>query len=90
MLDMNQKLDVALVGSTAGGVAISLIDIQTILGILLIVFQITIIIIKLVMTIINKMKKNKGNISDIVPDVIQAKNDIEQIIKSKDDNDEES
>lgn len=90
MLDMNQKLDVVLVGSTAGGVAISLIDIQTILGILLIVFQITIIIIKLIMTIINKMKKNKGNISDIVPDVIQAKNDIEQIIKSKDDNDEES
>lgn len=90
MLDMNQKLDVALVSSTAGGVAISLIDIQTILGILLIVFQITIIIIKLVMTIINKMKKNKGNISDIVPDVIQAKNDIEKIIKSKDDNDEKS
>lgn len=87
MLDVNQKLDVALVGSTAGGVAISLMDIQTILGIMLIVFQISIIVVKLVLTIIKKMK-NKENISDIVPDVIQAKNDIEEIIKSKDDEDE--
>ena len=89
MLDVNQKLDVALVGSTAGGVAISLMDIQTILGIMLIVFQISIIVVKLVLTIIKKMK-NKENISDIVPDVIQAKNDIEEIIKSKDDEDEKS
>lgn len=87
MLDVNQKLDVALVGSTAGGVAISLMDIQTILGIMLIVFQISIIVVKLVLTIIKKLK-NKENISDIVPDVIQAKNDIEEIIKSKDDEDE--
>lgn len=87
MLDVNQKLDVALVGSTAGGVAISLMDIQTILGIMLIVFQISIIVVKLVLTIIKKMK-NKENISDIVPDVIQAKNDIEDIINSKDDEDE--
>jgi len=87
MLDVNQKLDVALVSSTAGGVAISLMDIQTILGIMLIVFQISIIVVKLVLTIIKKMK-NKENISDIVPDVIQAKNDIEDIINSKDDEDE--
>lgn len=87
MLDVNQKLDVALVSSTAGGVAISLMDIQTILGIMLIVFQISIIVVKLVLTIIKKLK-NKDNISDIVPDVIQAKNDIEEIIKSKDDEDE--
>lgn len=89
MLDVNQKLDVALVSSTAGGVAISLMDIQTILGIMLIVFQISIIVVKLVLTIIKKIK-NKDNISDIVPDVIQAKNDIEDIINSKDDKDEKS
>ena len=71
--------------SLVGGTAVSLSMIQTILGITLLVINICLIITKLVLKIIDRVKK--GDYSGAVEDVEKTQDEIKSLGKDKDGKD---